>query len=154
MKKSKTTKQPKTTKPATVHDELELIRRANGGLLDPVEVVHYARFNRDSCLHSRFEWVDSIAAEQFRIWQARQIIRLELTVLDNGHGEAIRTYVSLIADRRSDNERGYRALVDVLSDDEMRAQLLEEARQDMAVFRHKYRMLRELACVFDAMNKV
>ena len=33
-------------------------------------------------MHLIFEWDDSKAAEGYRLWQARMIIRLELTVVD------------------------------------------------------------------------
>ena len=146
---------PKTIlKPTTIKEELEEIRKDNGGLLDPVLVVEYARDQR-TLLHNKFEWDDSIAGEQYRIWQARQIIRLELTVINKqNNGDPIRTYVSLIADRKSENEKGYRSLIDVLSDEEMRSQLLEEAKRDMDIFKRKYRMLKELSEVFEAMDRV
>ncbi len=142
------------TKPQTIKDELETIRRSNNGLLDPVLVVDYAR-DEDTLLHNKFEWDDTVAGEQYRIWQARHIIRLELTVIGNTRNNGqMRTYVSLIADRRSENERGYRSLVEVLSDEELKLQLLEEAKADMLLFKRKYRMLVELSEVFEAMDRV
>ena len=45
-------------------------------------------------------------------------------------------------------------MVAVLSDDELREQLLEDARQDMEIFRQKYRGLAKLAKVFAAMDEV
>lgn len=138
----------------TISDELESIRRSNNGLLDPVLVVDYAR-DENTLLHNKFEWDDTVAGDQYRIWQARRIIRLELTVIGNTKGNGqMRTYVSLIADRRSENERGYRSLIEVLSDEELKLQLLEEAKADMLLFKRKYRMLVELAEVFEAMDRV
>jgi hypothetical protein len=158
----------RSKEPKTVSEELLIIKKKNGGLLDPAKVVDYAR-DPDTALHARFEWDDSKAAEGYRIWQARQVIRMELVVIsqdDNGKistfsdikeeaGKIVRTYVSLGSDRRpEEGERGYRSLIDVLSDAEMREQMLEEAKKDMNVFRRKYGALSELAKVFAAMDEI
>lgn len=154
--------------PLTISQELQIIQEENDGLLDPVKVVEYAK-DPNTALHNRFEWDDSKAAEGYRIWQARQIIRMELVVIAQNEkgkietfagiteqdGKIVRTYVSLSSDRRpEEGERGYRSLIDVLSDSEMREQMLEEAKKDMNVFRRKYGALSELAKVFAAMDEV
>ena len=53
--------------------ELERIRNRDGGIR-PAAVVEESR-PEDAPLHHEFEWDDSAAAEQYRIAQARQIIR-------------------------------------------------------------------------------
>ena len=60
--------------------ELETIRRNAGGVLRPEDVVSFAA-DPDTELHSRFEWDDTEAAQQYRLWQARQLIRVTVTVL-------------------------------------------------------------------------
>lgn len=139
----------------TVTDELLLIQEQNKGLLDPVKVVEFAR-DKTTALHGRFEWDDSEAAERYRIWQARSIIRLEFIVIPskNNKDTIVRSFVSLIADRRAEKDRGYRLMLDVLSDEDLRKQMLDEAKTDMLIFRRKYGHLKELDEVFRAMDKV
>lgn len=137
----------------TVTEELTFIMKKNGGLLDPVHVVNYAK-RTDTALHSKFCWDDSEAAEQYRLWQARQIIRLELTILPQKKSEPVRLFVSLAEDRHGDEERGYRTITSVLKSTHLREQLLDEARRDMILFKRKYQMLQELAGVFEAMSKI
>lgn len=131
--------------------ELERIRLAHSGLLRPEDVVAAAR-PRDSLLHDQFEWDDSEAAVQYRLWQARQIIRVAVTILPPGK-QPVRAYVSLRTDRIVAGG-GYRALCDVLSDKQAHEQLLAEALEDLEIFQTKYRRLRELAPVFAAARKV
>lgn len=131
-------------------DELEQIRTAKGGVLKPQDVVEFAR-NPKTFLHSRFTWDDGEAARKYRLWEARELIQVAVTVSDVS-GATVRAYVSLSADRG--NGGGYRAIDDVLSDDAMRASLLRQARGDMTRFRNKYHDLEELAGVFDAMRAV
>jgi hypothetical protein len=158
-------KQP--LKPTTISDELIIIQSANGGLLDPVKVVDYAR-DPFTLLHKKFQWDDSIAAEKYRIWQARMIIRLELIVVKEDvsgkvhiltdvseqNGKLVRAFISLEDDRQSDDIRGYRSLTDVLSRENLRSQMLEQAKNDMNIFRRKYSVLSELAKVFEAINEI
>src|SRR5215471_6270125 len=58
----------------TIAERLEEIRLAHGGKLRPPDVVAAARPKSD-ILHVHFTWDDSVAAEEFRIWEARELIR-------------------------------------------------------------------------------
>lgn len=131
--------------------ELERIRLAGGGLLRPEDVVAAAR-PADSPLHDQFEWDDGRAAGEYRLWQARQIIRVAVRILPPEE-QPIRAYVSLRTDRTVTGG-GYRSLCEVLSDRQLREQLLAEALDDMEGFGRKYGRLKELAPVFAAAKKV
>ena len=132
--------------------ELKRIATANGGILKPIAVVEAAR-SPDSPLHSRFQWDDTMAAHQWRLEQARQLIRVTVTLIGGTGDTPERVWVSLREDQYQ-KEGGYRFLADVLSDDVLREQLLAEAKDDMDRFASKYAHLKELAEVFDAMAKV
>ena len=145
----------KALKEQTITDELLLIKDQNNGFVDPVAVVEYAR-DPKTALHNRFEWDDTEAAERYRIWQARMIIRMELVVIpiNEDKGKTVRSFISLVADRRTERDKGYRFMVDVLSDADLREQMLDAAHRDMLIFRRKYSQLNELAKVFEAMEQV
>lgn len=134
--------------------ELSRIAAGNGGVLRPSDVVTAAR-PKSSPLHGRFTWDDSEAAEQYRLLQARQIIRVTVHMLppEFEQVEPCRVWVSLMNDRTKE-DGGYRSLVNVLSDKELRGQLLSEALAEMESFTAKYRQLSELSEVFAAMRKV
>lgn len=133
---------------ARIYNELERLRQEAGGRLDPAQIVAAARPKR-SVLHSSFEWDDQRASDEYRLWQARQLIRVSVILLPGGTDEKIRAYVSLRDDRK---EGGYRAIVEVMSNIRLRNKLLAEAKADMLVFRRKYAVLEELAGVFAAMK--
>jgi len=138
----------------TVTKELLFVKEQNRGLLDPVKVVEFAR-NPDTVLHSKFEWDNTLAAEQHRIWQARQIIRMELIVIGEGKSKKkVRTFMSLTKDRKAEDVRGYREVLDILSDEDLTRQMLDEAKKDMDIFRRKYGSLAALAKVFAAMDEI
>jgi hypothetical protein len=130
---------------------LERIRLANGGLLRPADVVEAARPVK-SPLHSRFEWDNAKAAHDYRLWQARELIRVVVTVHPSTQ-KPFRAYVSLEENRITDGG-GYLSTISVLSDAEQREQLLAEALRELAELRKRYDCLRELAGVFAAIDKV
>ncbi|MFA5138355.1 MAG: hypothetical protein WC728_03900 [Elusimicrobiota bacterium] len=134
----------------SVQGELERIRKRNGGLLRPEDVVRAAR-PKSSPLHDRFDWDDGTAAHSWRVEQARHLIRVFVQVVDAGGCNAeSRMFVALSADKSGGG--GYRILTDVLGDDTLREALLRDAFEDMRRFTQKYAALKELADVFMAMN--
>lgn len=129
--------------------ELEQVRKRSRGVLLPRAVVDHAR-DEASALHRYFEWDDTEAAEQWRLEQARCVIRAVVILLPQATTE-VRCYVSLQQDR---GDASYRTTADVMSNDEWRARLLEEAHRDLEALERKYRTLEELAPVFEAAAKV
>lgn len=130
---------------------LEEIRTSNDGLLLPQTVVEHAR-NPESPLHDCFEWDDSEAAEQFRLWQARSLIRVCVTVEPQTQ-QTIRTYVSVMPQRK-ESGGGYLSTIEAMSDPVQRALVLETALRELTAFEKKYQQLQELAPVFAAMDQV
>lgn len=137
-----------------IRAELEQIRQSHGGLLRPEDVVKFAR-NKRSALHGEFEWDDAKASAEYRLEQARRVIRVSVTVLPSPHAdqEPVRAYVSIASDRVQPGG-GYRALAEVMSDDQMRAELVNEALGEVKRWRRKYERLRELVPIFKAIDKV
>lgn len=126
--------------------ELKTLERR--GLLRPEDVVEFAS-DPDTALHSRFQWDDEKAGHAYRLWQARQLIKVVVEVVAKDT-EPINAYVSLQSDRQTG---GYRTLVSVLSDDEKREELLLQAWRELEFWERKYRQLEELAPIFEAASK-
>lgn len=128
---------------------LKRLANENDGLLLPEQVVEAAR-PPASPLHSRFEWNNGKAAEKYRIWQARQLLRVCVETIPQSK-EPVEVFVSLSRDRK---EGGYRIQTEVLSDAEMRRALLSDALSELELFREKYARLRELSLVFQAIRRI
>ena len=128
--------------------ELEIIRGQNGGILRPADIVAYAR-DENTALHSRFEWDDDAAAVQYRLEQARRIVRYTVTVLPN-HNKSVNAYVSLTSDRQ--NGDSYRHISDVLVDPLARQHLIRQALDEATAWRKRHADLVELAEIFDAID--
>lgn len=115
------------------------------GVHHPEDMVKAAR-NNNHVLHSRFEWDDLIAGHEYRIQQARFMMRCCVSYDPNDPTETpFRRYYSLSTDR--ENGGGYRKLDDILSNRDLRKILLDDAARDAELFLQKYQHLQELAQV-------
>lgn len=131
--------------------ELEQIRKKNGGILFPEAVVEFAR-NEKTELHQYFEWNDNRAAELYRLRQARDLIRVVVEIHEESQ-EQVRAYVSLSTERGE----GYRSIASVMSDKDLTAVLLADAKRDLDTFRRKYSILKgisEMEPIFMAIEKI
>lgn len=130
---------------ATIHEELEQIRKVNGGILRPEDVLAFA-VDPSTSLHDKFEWDDTEAAHKYRIEQAREVIRVAVTLIPS-EADPVRAYVSLTPDRRNPGG-GYRRTEDVLENPTWREVLLADALAELSRFQQKYRTLEVLSGVF------
>lgn len=124
----------------------ELLQVQKGGLIRPKDVVEFAR-DPDTELHSCFEWDNDKAGDKYRLWQARQIIRLTITIIP-ATNKSNRMFVSLQNDR-AQTDGGYRMTVNVLKNKTLRRQMIEEARLEIRRLEDKYGHLLELAQLFE-----
>ena len=137
----------------TARDELLYLAQKNDGVLNPRDVVAFAS-NPQTHLHSKFTWDDTKAAEEYRLWQARRIIKLELEIVRNGDDEVGETnlFVSLSDERGGSG--GYRLVTQVLTDADRRQKLLSDAIQELSRIRAKYQSIKELTDVFKEIEKL
>ncbi len=135
----------------TIEAELESIRKHNRCILRPRAVVDFAR-DPKTALHAKFQWDDGKAADEYRLWQAREIISVAVRVIGNDP-KPIRTYVSLVDDRARKGG-GYRALVDVLSDTQLRKRMIAQALAEYTALGEKYERLKELQPIRKAVQQV
>lgn len=73
------------------------------GVIDPNTVVDESR-PEDAPLHPVFEWCDEIAAEKWRVEQARRVVRCVEVVIDKRHDS---TQVAQIAYVNIPSQKGY-----------------------------------------------
>lgn len=133
--------------------EMEALFRDNGGTLTPRQVLEFAQ-NPETALYSAFTWDDTEAADKYRVFEARSLIRRTFVVMEvPGSNEERRVHmaVSLPQDRGG---KGYRLMSHALGDPELRDQLLRSAMRELASFRKKYSDLNELAELFAVIDQV
>ena len=128
----------------TVKTELLAIKGKKTKLF-PKDVVAWAREHPTSDLHDKFEWDDTLAADQYRLVQARQIIQLHI-VTETGDP----VMVSLRFERPHGG--GYRMISDVAKEEDLLAMMLRDALADLRRVRERYKRVSALAKVWTAIE--
>lgn len=134
---------------SVIRDALEKIRLQDPEEMLRPEAIVRAATSKRHVLHKEFTWDDTRAAHERRLDQACKLIRITVMVIAEERAP-VRAYVSLTTDR----PKGYRAIPQVLSKEELRAQMLEDALNDLLALKRKYRALVELEPIWLAMNAV
>jgi len=137
--------------PKAVGEHLELLRAQAKGELTPEDVLADAA-SHNSPLHSYFEWSDTEAAKQYRLSQARGLIRAVVAVYISDDKPAVRAkaYVH-IAESGAPH---YRETSHAMSQKKTRDMVLQKAWREFQQWRNRYRDLKELAEIFDAAEAV
>jgi hypothetical protein len=114
-------------------EELERINETYNGLRPP-EVVEESK-PTTAVLHRCFEWRDELAGEQWRLHQARNLIRA-VHVIDDVTGEArgaAFVHVTIRNDNEDeDSERAYLPVSAVVRDEDLFASAVSEIRSQIA----------------------
>ncbi len=135
----------------TAGEHLERLRQKHMGLT-PKIVVEDA-IKRTSPLHKCFDWDDRVAADKWREEQARYIIRGIAVVVGDSEEEekkTLRAFVN-ISDEGSNL---YTSIAHAMSDEELRAQLINRAYKELQDWRRRYDDLKEFAQVYAAINQL
>lgn len=107
---------------AALHARLEKIRARNNGVLTPDDVVKDAR-SETSPLHPYFTWDDSEAANQYRLDQARLLIRnVRVEVMTSTTRVVAPFYVR--DPRMGSGEQGYAAVAEIRDEASVAAEAL------------------------------
>lgn len=129
--------------------ELERIRVHHNGRLESETVVREARSPANP-LHPAFEWNDKTAAHQFRIEQAKYLIRsIEVVVDEAVEQRPIRAFVSVVREE----DRSYTSVTDAMMSPDLRKQVLATALRELVAWRDRYAELVELANVFASIEE-
>lgn len=141
----------KTDDANAVGMHLEMLREKFKGELTPNDVVDDAR-NHNSPLHSFFEWDDTEAAQQWRLQQARGLIRAVVAIIvdDKEPARRIQAFVHV----PENGAPHYRATDHAMSQERTRGMILQQAWKEFRAWQKRYEHLEELADFFKATTEV
>lgn len=144
-----TIKNAKKADPQKIGAALAKVAGEHNGRLTPSAVVEAAR-DFSSIIHDHFEWDDAVAAQSYRLDQARVLIR-SVALVGDGDAAPAPAYLS-ISDRGGTS---YRAIADVLDSADLQNSVLMAAERDLAAFEKRYRQLQDICeIISDARAKV
>jgi len=138
---------------AQVAKEILRIERRHG-TTSPSVVVDEAR-SESSPLHSYFTWDDTEAAEAHRRWQARVLVASVRVIYQGRSGPStVRAFVNVVTTNGKDTSQGYMNITKVMSNAQLREQMLEAALNEITQWRERYNHLTELVSIFDAIDEI
>ena len=111
----------------------------------PEEVLKKAK-NKKSELHKCFEWDNDIAAERYRLQQARQIIQLLVVT------PVAEEHTPLRAFQITSERNTYQSTRLFLEQPDEYQVLLDRAKQELQSLRSRYKMLTELETIFEEID--
>lgn len=113
----------------------------------PQAVLEKAR-DESAELHKCFTWDDSIAAERYRLTEARLVTRQ--LVIKEVQVPKDRPEVRLFY--KTDNESGYKPTQIIVRQEDEYKKLLARAYAELRAFKAKYSMLKELQEIFELID--
>lgn len=131
------------------------IIESRGGNVTSQDVLAHAKKSA-SPLHDFFEWDDGIAAEAWRLEQARYIMRsVHVVIKINEHEEETRLLWNVRETPDDENDKPERVFVSIeriLSETEIRAQVIEEALRQLTSWKARYKQYQEFRIVVRAIE--
>lgn len=137
--------------PNEVGGHLDLLRQQSKGELTPEDVIKDARRN-NSPLHSFFQWDDGKAAEQFRLSQARGLIRSVVAIYVQADKPARR--ISAFIHVPESGAPHYRSAEHAMSLTRTREIILRQAWREFQQWRKRYQELDEFANLFEIADAI
>lgn len=135
-----------------IGERIEGIRSLHGSVTASAVVADARAAN--SPLHPAFEWNNKVAAERYRLEQARHLLR-HITVTfaptDGSTERTIRAFVT-VPDASEDGADVYQSTEVAMSDPDMRRHVVERARRELDSWKRRYRDISELADIFAALE--
>lgn len=132
------------------------IAKMNKGLT-PALVVEHAK-PKNSLLHGYFTWDDKLAGHNWRLTQARYLIRqlVVVKVVDGDRPEPVRAFLSVKkeVDEGAKKQFAYFTVTDAIRNKSYRQQILDDALREIRAWRMKYSRFQELANIFDAIDAI
>lgn len=125
--------------PQKIGEALGKIAASGGGHLVPAAVVQAARDTKH-VLHRHFEWVDKVAAEKYRLDQARSLIRCIHVESDDAESGVVRAFLSI----REKTGVSYRSISDVMNSADLQQRILAQAEKDLLAFEARYQNLEDI----------
>jgi hypothetical protein len=133
--------------------EILEIKKTQG--LTAENIIQEAR-NPKSSLHDLFEWDNTKAGHEYRLHQARVFIneiKIEIGDKELFAFENVEVR-SISGDSEETAERQYKTMSEIISNEELRTQILNRAYQQLIFWKTQYKAYEELTPVVVAIDKV
>lgn len=145
-----------------IGNHIQELMDKKGGEITPEDVLKSAK-SKKSKIHDCFEWDDTKAAHAHRVTQARYILRKVTVIIKNDEEEIeTRAFVNIKRDESGEltqnafdfSKSSYVSITAAMESDPLKAYTLDRALIELDNFAKRYKSLKELSKVFEAVKKV
>lgn len=146
------------TKQDVIAHELKAIYEKEK-LLTAENVLNHAK-DENNPLHDLFTWDDSKAAHEYRLWEARSLIKSVKVTIKTGVEEVtVRKYVNLRTDETNNanpwgHNSEYKEVKEVLNDEQRREIMYQQALNELNSFRKKYHNFQIFENIIKEIDKI
>lgn len=117
-----------------VGKELERIEKESE--LTNVNVLEFAKNNKNSELNKCFDWNNETAGEKWRLHQANNVLTsISIVINDTEPEETTKAFVNI---KTKEETRVFKNIVSVIENDEEYNQLKDKAKRDFISYKEKY----------------
>ncbi len=132
-------------------EAVEGIIGKHGGVT--AEILLREATKKRSALHSCFEWNDTIAAQNYRLDQARYILRQIEVIIEREDKEPLRIRAFHCVEDEEQGRR-YVTITQARSESDMWEQVIIRAMKEIQQWKETYRDIKEFEAVFEAIAKL
>lgn len=138
-------------------EHIEILLEGNDGIVTPEHLLADAQ-EITSPLHDFFEWANDVAAHEWRLRQARYLLRSIHVIIkrEDGQEEEARALYNVHVSP-PDSEASfsvYVAIQRIIDESDLRQQIIEKALRSLMTWQKRYRQYKEFASVFAAIEGV
>ena len=141
--------------PQAAFDSVEQIRKRHNGNVSADAIVSAAKAKRHP-LHPVFTWDDSEAGNEYRLEQARMMMRSFVVIRNDITSDRPQRAYEVVRTDQASSPRirhVYKTVDDIMKDSDLRGELLGRALRELISLRNRYRDLQELAVVIRAIDE-
>lgn len=141
-----------------VVDDISKTREIYGNIEDE-SLLDYAETHKGSEIYKGLEWNNDIAGDLYRKHQLHQLLNDIVFVYEkdiddrNIDGGITRTF-EFQAYSHIDSVKGYMPTIEIMSNSNMREELLQKAIKELHYWQRKYQHLEELSFIFKAIENL
>lgn len=136
--------------PQMCGERFAALREQHGGITAEI-ILNDAQYGEGAVYGEYFQWDDASAAGQYRLDQARKLLRsICVTFEERPAAEPIRAFVVVA---RNDDQQ-YEDIVTVMSDAALRQQVMTRAWRELESWRRRYDDLVEFGALFAAIDRM
>jgi hypothetical protein len=131
----------------------EILRIKNEAGLTANAILGAAK-KKNNVLHDLFDWDNTEAAEKWRLHQARMLINEVKIIINTKEYYAFENLSISVEESETDNNREYVSHDEIITNEDLRKQIIQKALESLIYWRNKYSHYSEFKSIITEIDRV